>query len=131
MRASYPQNRRKYDSTPFGEYLQRARKEEGITQTELARRIGVSVALVSRLESGEYLQPSPHTLQGIATVFNAKIEDLYAMVGYTPASALPDYEPYLHAKYNLSDEAVHELVAYFEFIQQKYPLPEQDDAKVE
>jgi transcriptional regulator with XRE-family HTH domain len=131
MRASYPRNRRKYDSTPLGEYLKSSRESTSMTKTELANRIAVSVSLVSRLESGEYLQPSPYTLQRIATVFNAKIEDLYAMVGYTPASALPDYEPYLHAKYNLSDEAVHELVAYFEFIQQKYPLPEQDDAKVE
>jgi transcriptional regulator with XRE-family HTH domain len=41
-----------YDAGEFGEAVRRARREKGLTQTQLAERLGVSRTTVSRLEAG-------------------------------------------------------------------------------
>jgi transcriptional regulator with XRE-family HTH domain len=42
-----------YDAGEFGDAVRRVRHEKGLTQTQLAERLGVSRMTVSRLEAGE------------------------------------------------------------------------------
>jgi len=46
--------------------VREARRAEGISQSELARRARISASVVSRLESEKVLFPGPHTLEKIA-----------------------------------------------------------------
>ncbi len=61
---------RGYDATRKLDHVARAvreaRKREGVSQSELARRARISASVVSRLESGKVLFPEPHTLEKIA-----------------------------------------------------------------
>lgn len=123
MRRSYP---RHYSArqTPLGKLLKEARIKMGISQAQLADRIGVSRPFLSQLETGKYFQPSPATLQSIAAELHLSVDDLHAFTGYTMPSDLPEYEAYLHAKYQLPDEAIAQLISYFEYIQSKYAQPQ-------
>lgn len=126
MRRSYP---RSYQSqqTPLGRLLKNARLKARLSQAQLAETIGISRPFLSQLEAGRYLQPAPHILQRIAEVLSISREDLYALTGYTAPSGLPDYRAYLHAKYNLPEEAIDELSDYFEFIQTKYAVSKRQE----
>src|SRR5579859_1165742 len=119
MRRSYPRHHTPRQ-TPLGKLLREARIKAHISQEQLAERTGVSRPFLSQLETGKYLQPSPATLQSIAAELHISIDDLHAFTGYTMPSDLPEYEAYLHAKYQLPDKAIAELISYFEYIQSKY-----------
>lgn len=51
--------------TPFGKLLRKTRRELEVTQRELAARIEMDTAYLSRLETGEY-NPSRQTVRRLA-----------------------------------------------------------------
>ncbi|MCH7323844.1 helix-turn-helix domain-containing protein [Solibacillus sp. MA9] len=59
----------------YGRRIRAFRKLKRIQQTELAKRIGISVTILGRIERGEKL-PSREQLQSIADVFNIDIQEL-------------------------------------------------------
>lgn len=54
-----------------------ARSQAGLSQAELARRVGPSQAAIARLESGRYL-PSSRTLQRFATATGTRLRISFA-----------------------------------------------------
>jgi hypothetical protein len=46
--------------------------------------------------------------------------DLYVLAGYGGSETLPGFAPYLRAKYDLPPEAISQLEAHFELLNQKY-----------
>src|ERR1044071_3433554 len=89
----------------LGEYLKSARERAGLSQRQLANRVGIHYSYLSRLESGENGSPSAEVLQDIA--------DLLAFIGVKPAEGLPELAPYLRAKYHLDDEQIRKATVYF------------------
>lgn len=69
-----------YDSRDLGEALRRARADKGLTQVELADRLGVTRMTISRLENGEAvsLETALRALSecGYAIVVAPKFSDL-------------------------------------------------------
>jgi uncharacterized protein len=57
----------------FGEALIQARRRAGLTQEQLAKRIGTTQAAITRLERGRFL-PSLRTLQRLAGVLGVTFE---------------------------------------------------------
>jgi transcriptional regulator with XRE-family HTH domain len=53
----------------------RARRERGLTQTQLAKRIGKHPATISKMENG-IAQPLPPTMKKIAEELNLNMKDL-------------------------------------------------------
>jgi transcriptional regulator with XRE-family HTH domain len=61
--------------TPFGEAVRKLRSERGITQKEMAARLGVSAAYLSALEHGQRSEPSWQLVQRIIGYFNIIWDD--------------------------------------------------------
>ncbi len=61
--------------TPFGIHLRNLRQQRGVTQTEMAKAIGVSSAYLSALEHGQRGTPSYALLQRIAGYLNIIWDD--------------------------------------------------------
>jgi len=55
------------------ESLLKAREKEGITQEELARRIGTKQSAISRLERGAFSKATVETLKKIAEALDRKL----------------------------------------------------------
>ena len=60
----------------FGERLKKLRQEKSVTQAELAKRIGVSPAAISRYESGERTRLSQPTIFAIANALHITWQEL-------------------------------------------------------
>ncbi|MGD0220614.1 MAG: helix-turn-helix transcriptional regulator [Acidimicrobiales bacterium] len=61
------------DTKRLGEYVRHAREESGITQHELAERLGCKQPAISRLEGGG-VSPNMSTLQRIAEALGFQLE---------------------------------------------------------
>ena len=58
------------------ENIKKYRKQKGFTQKELASKSGLSFSMISKLESGEQLNPSYQTIKKIANALNIYPEKL-------------------------------------------------------
>jgi transcriptional regulator with XRE-family HTH domain len=73
----------------IGDKVRATRKAAGISQEEVARRAGVSLNVINRLERGVILDPHYSTLRGIASALGVPVEDLLrepALAGKAEAS---------------------------------------------
>ena len=62
----------------FSTMLTRLRKQRHLTLLQLARRVGVTEAYMSMLESGARKNPSLPTLKKLAKALKVKVADLLA-----------------------------------------------------
>ena len=62
----------------IGDKVRATRKAAGISQEEVARRAGVSLNVINRLERGVILDPHYSTLRGIAHALGMPVEQLVA-----------------------------------------------------
>ena len=60
----------------FAEKLKQTRKKQGISQAELARRVGISRAAISRYESGERTQIAAPIVMAISEILKLEPSDL-------------------------------------------------------
>jgi transcriptional regulator with XRE-family HTH domain len=64
----------------IGSRLREERDRVGISQRELARRVGLSSSMISQIESGQS-KPSVSTLYGIVTELGVSLDDLFGPNG--------------------------------------------------
>jgi transcriptional regulator with XRE-family HTH domain len=100
-----------------GARLRRLRKERHLTQTELARQIGIQQSDLSRMEQGEY-RVSLDNLFKILAVFDLDINEFFEHEAAEPEERRPlsreDMQT-LHLLRQLSDEGRREVMEYLEF----------------
>ena len=102
----------------LGEHVRALREAKGLSVRGLAAQAGVDATWVSRIERGIYSSPDPRYLLRLAGALEVEVEELYEDAGYT--DGLPAFSPYLRAKYDLPQEAIDQLEAHFELINEKY-----------
>lgn len=100
------------ETSTLAEYLRLAREQVGMSQRQLASRVGIHNSYLARLESGETANPAAELLQRIADVLEISSTDLLAFIGVKPAEGLPDLAPYLRAKYHLDEAALREVAEH-------------------
>jgi transcriptional regulator with XRE-family HTH domain len=74
----------------FGEFLYQLRKEQGLTQSELADKLGITNKAVSKWETGEAF-PETSQLVPLAGIFGISVDEL--LKGERIASTGSDYTP--------------------------------------
>lgn len=109
------------DAHELAELLRIARQAAGLSAHEVARRAGVNVGTVTRIELGQIASPRPESLRAIGDVLGIPAADLFATTDWLPSEELPTFKPYLRAKYgDLPPEAVAELETRFQQIAEQY-----------
>lgn len=104
----------------IGRYVQQLRQQRGLGLRQLAAVAGVDPTWLSRLEHGRYESPDPRRLARVAQALDVDPADFYLAAGYGDGSRLPGFAGYLRAKYALPDEAVNQLQAHFDLLNDKY-----------
>ena len=103
----------------IGSRLRRLRKQQGLTQADLARQIGIQQSDLSRMESGEY-RVSLDNLVKLLAVFDLKLADFFgAAARQQPAPVVQrlTHEDMhtLHLLRQLSPEARREVQEFIDF----------------
>jgi transcriptional regulator with XRE-family HTH domain len=93
--------------TQLGSIIRQAREAKGLSLRQAAEKLHVDFSYYRGIETGErslgkYARP-------IATLYGLKPDELEALA----ADKLPNFAPYLRAKYDLDDEAIAELEQRF------------------
>ena len=65
------------EDSKFGKNLQKARDNAGLTQLEVATKVGIHVNYYARIERG--MIPSLKTLRAIAKVLKVQVSDLISL----------------------------------------------------
>jgi len=83
----------------LGEYIRQQRERTGLSQRQLAARVGMHHSRLARLESGESSgRPAPEYLQGMADVFGIDVSKLLKFQGVVPKPELPSIRSYFRRK---------------------------------
>jgi transcriptional regulator with XRE-family HTH domain len=95
----------------IGTRLREERDRVGISQRELARRVGLSASMISQIESGQS-KPSVSTLYGIVTELGVSLDDIFGgngAVARADADAAPDDSTHLGPMVRVEDRHVIDL----------------------
>lgn len=100
----------------LGQVIHRERAKAKLTQRELAEKAGVVHGTIWHLECGDFKRPDPEKLERIAHALDLEVADLFALVGYIPSDLLPNFGPWLQAKFpgEFSQKDQKHLERYFE-----------------
>lgn len=85
--------------TELGAKLKTAREAVGWSTYQLAREAGVNQSTVVRIEQGAFATVAPDRLSRLAEALKIPAADLFALVEYTTPTDLPQFAPYMRAKY--------------------------------
>jgi transcriptional regulator with XRE-family HTH domain len=66
----------------FGKYLKKQRAKKQLSICDLSSSSGVSIAQISRIETGKRGTPKPSTIKKFASALNLNYEDLMYRAGY-------------------------------------------------
>jgi transcriptional regulator with XRE-family HTH domain len=111
------------EALTLGSLLRLEREARGLSQQQMAEKLGSCRAHLSKLERDQIMHPSPRLLLRVSKRLHIPIEDLYALTGILVSADLPDLGPYLRAKHpDWPDLAVTELMDFCNFIKDKYSL---------
>jgi HTH-type transcriptional regulator, competence development regulator len=101
-------------SKKLGNLLRSARDLKDVSLREVEKRIKVSNAYLSQIESGSIAEPSPHILRKLADYYDLNYMELMAAAGYvskqTPSSS--SVGSMLLAAQNFSEDEASAAVAF-------------------
>lgn len=99
----------------LGDRIKYLRKENGLTQTDLGKKLGLSKANISKYEANVH-EPSIDTLNNLSDIFNVSVDYL---LGRT--NARNNIETFAaHTDDDLSEEAKAELENFKDYLRNKY-----------
>lgn len=104
----------------LGQHIRHLRETQGLSIRGLASTAKVDFSWLSRLEHGAYESPDPRALYRVANALDVEPHEFHLLAGYEDGRGLPGFTPYLRAKYDLPDEAIAQLEAHFDLINEKY-----------
>jgi transcriptional regulator with XRE-family HTH domain len=104
----------------LGEHIHQLRVSRGLSLRGLASTAKVDYSWLSKLEHGQYESPDPRSLYRLARALDVEVNELYLAAGYASGEGLPGMDLYLRSKYDLPDEAISQLLAHFDLINDKY-----------
>ena len=74
----------------FGERVKELRKAQGVSQRELARRVGIDFTYLSKIENDRMEPPSEGTIRRIAEALDASADDLLVWADRFPSDLADD-----------------------------------------
>lgn len=100
------------DMIKMGNFLAALRKEQGLTQTELGEKLGISNKTVSRWETGTYMPPV-EMLQELSLLYGVTINELVSGERLAPEAYQKKAEENILAVLKSSAFTLKDKIAYF------------------
>jgi len=77
----------------FGQRLRELRKAQGLSQRELASRVGISFTYLSKLENGAMHPPRGKTITALANALDTDADELFGLAKKVPSQFLDHVNP--------------------------------------
>jgi len=77
----------------FGQRLRELRKTKGLTQRELAERVGLSFTYLSKIENGAMQPPRGKTIANLAKALDTDADELFGLAKKVPSQFLEHINP--------------------------------------
>ncbi|MFH5207857.1 helix-turn-helix domain-containing protein [Antrihabitans sp. NCIMB 15449] len=107
----------------IAQLIRTTREQQGLSTAAVAKRAGINVSSLWRIEEGQRANPKAEVLQAIGHALGIPTSDLFAAAGWVPRTELPTIRPYLRTKYGeLPADAVAEIEAHFDDIARKHGI---------
>lgn len=109
----------------YGTYFKALRESKGLTLRDVERKIDISNAYLSQLESGKVKHPSPNILHKLSEVYLVSYASLMEKVGYpVPTTVGANESPAIATEVGnkfgkISNEEELELLQYLKFIRNR------------
>ena len=100
-------------SNQLGRFIRQHREANKLSVRDLADKLNVSFGFVGHLEAGRKA-PTTEMLRKLARALRVPVEDLFALSDHMMTEALPDFAPYLRAKFELADRDIRHLQEQFD-----------------
>lgn len=101
------------NTTKLGPFIRQQREANNLSVRDLADKLDVSFGFVGHLESGRKA-PTTDMLRRLARALRVPVEDLFALSDHMMTETLPDFAPYLRAKFELADRDIKKLQTQFD-----------------
>lgn len=105
----------------FAEKLKELRKKQGLTQQELADKLGLSRSAIAKYEIGER-EPNFETAELIADFFNCNLDSLISqkqITDYFVTLKRTELKKAIFGTAHISDEKLDEVLEYAKFVKQR------------
>lgn len=112
------------ETSRLGQLVHDRRQQLGLSLDALASLSGIHKSLLSRIETGAVERPGHGTLDRLAYGLQLSLTDLYGSLGAGARQELPPLQPYLRAKYGLTDDAISAVTNYLQRYGELQPGPE-------
>jgi transcriptional regulator with XRE-family HTH domain len=80
----FASNTKPEDPMTFGRYIRRAREQRALTVTEVAKRLDISIAYLSRIEREREKPPPDRLLSALARILDLPPDDVFAAARRLP-----------------------------------------------
>jgi len=100
--------------------VRRLRTKRGLSIRGLAAAAEVDFGWLAKLERDPGVSPGPRVLRSLAQALEIEAAELFLAAGIEDEESLPKLAPYLRAKYDLPDDAVAQLEAHFQLLNERH-----------
>lgn len=108
------------NKTNLAAIVRRLRTKRGLSIRGLAAAAEVDFGWLAKLERDPNVSPGPRVLRALAQALEIEAAELFLAAGIEDEESLPQLAPYLRAKYDLPDEAVTQLEAHFQLLNERH-----------
>lgn len=103
----------------FGNKLRLLRKEKGLTQKQLADKLGLAFSTISMYERGDR-EPDFEILESIADFFNVSMDYLHGKSSSNTTTNDDIKFALFNSKEGITDEMLDEVKEFAKFVKSKY-----------
>lgn len=113
-----------YEITKMGKYLKGLREEQGLSMRRVAKQCSIAPSYLSKIEAGNTFKTiGVETLVKLSKFYGIPVSAILREAGFIDSydDDLPELSHYLRAKYQLSPQAIRDMLMAKEIVDKKYP----------
>jgi len=105
----------------LADYVSQKRNEAGLTSKQLADKSGLSPAYISRIEKGDYENPSLPTMRALAEGLGLSLHTFLQEIGFLNNESRPSYQLISQSLRHLghSDKETEDIIRYARYIREQ------------
>lgn len=104
----------------LGNYLKAKRDEKGLSMNDVYVQTGITDSRLSKLENGNYKEPSPIILKKLADLYEISVVELFIKSGYLTYDSLDLCSQIFHGIELLTEEDRKHIQGEIDYIISKY-----------